>query len=188
MCFNFEVSISTFIFSWLIGLYLLTKRLKIEYKNDVIFLLLFSSIQLIDAIFWYNEMKPNMLNYVLTSFILPLLLSLQVLFNMFVINKTTNIFIILFIIIFILKIFISFYGRYTIKSCNYFSSPLWTSNELDRYLMFVFALLISYGRYNISGLFIFSVLILLFLLNIGAIGSMWCAISNILALYYFFKY
>ena len=95
MCFNFEVSIGTFIFSWLIGLYLLTKRLKIEYKNDVIFLLLFSSIQLIDAIFWYNEMKPNMLNYVLTSFILPLLLSLQVLFNMFVINKTTNIFIIL---------------------------------------------------------------------------------------------
>ena len=52
MCFNFEVSISTFIISWTICLYLLNNYLNKSQRQNVIFLLIFSSIQFADSILW----------------------------------------------------------------------------------------------------------------------------------------
>jgi len=93
MCFSFEVSLGTFIITWLISLYLLNKNLTMNQYHNVIFLMLFSTIQLIDAIFWYTNMKKGNINYILTSFIIPLLLSLQIIYNIFIINKNVNIYI-----------------------------------------------------------------------------------------------
>ena len=57
MCFSFEVSIATFIISWTISFYLLSKKLTRNQKDSVILLLLFSSIQFVDAILWYIKME-----------------------------------------------------------------------------------------------------------------------------------
>ena len=57
MCFSFEISIITFIISWSISLYLLNKGLSNDKKQHIIFLMIFSSIQLTDAILWYNKMQ-----------------------------------------------------------------------------------------------------------------------------------
>ena len=50
MCFSFRVSIGTFIFSWASSIYLLNKGLSEPKKQSVIFLMIFSSMQLSDAI------------------------------------------------------------------------------------------------------------------------------------------
>ena len=87
MCFSFEISIGTFIFSWSICLYLLSKNLEKYQRDKVIFLLIISSMQLADAILWYNKMKRNNINYVVTSFLIPFLLTLQIYFNVFIQNN-----------------------------------------------------------------------------------------------------
>ena len=74
MCFSFEISLGTFITSWSISLYLLTKKLTTIQKQSVIFLMIFSSIQGLDAILWYNKMKKNTINYIITSFFIPFFL------------------------------------------------------------------------------------------------------------------
>ena len=55
MCFSFEVSLATGLFSWSIGLFLLTKKLTKQARLNVYFLLIFSSMQFADAILWYNK-------------------------------------------------------------------------------------------------------------------------------------
>ena len=86
MCFSFEVSIATFIISWSISLYLLRKNLTKYQRQNIIFLMIFSSIQLADAILWYNKMKKNNINYLVTSYLIPFLLSLQLLYRVFIVN------------------------------------------------------------------------------------------------------
>ena len=54
MCFNFEVSISTFITTWGISLYLLNKKeLNSEQIYDIYFLMIFRMQNRINAIFLY---------------------------------------------------------------------------------------------------------------------------------------
>ena len=59
MCFSFEVSLTTFASSWLISFYLLTKNLTVIQRQSVIFLLIFSSMQLADAGLWLVDMKKK---------------------------------------------------------------------------------------------------------------------------------
>ena len=87
MCFSFEVSLGTFITSWTISLYLLTKKLSVKQKHNVIFLMILSSMQALDAILWYIKMKKNIINYVITSFFIPLFLCIQVYYNILVRNN-----------------------------------------------------------------------------------------------------
>ena len=87
MCFSFEISIGTFLVSWTISLYLLNKNLTMKQKHNVIFLMIFSSIQLADAILWYIKMEKNIINYYVTSYIIPIILSLQIIYNIYVRNK-----------------------------------------------------------------------------------------------------
>ena len=95
MCFSLEASLSAGVGSWVIGLYLLTKKLTTTQKHNVIFLLIFSSMQFADAILWYIKMKKNNINYIVTSFVIPFILSLQIIYNMFFINKINNPYIII---------------------------------------------------------------------------------------------
>ena len=63
MCFNFEVSTISFLTSWSISIYLLNKGIKREQKNLIIALIIFSAIQIPDAILWYTEMKKDNINF-----------------------------------------------------------------------------------------------------------------------------
>lgn len=192
MCFSFEVSITTFIISWTIGLYLLKKDLDETQKQNIIFLLIFSSIQLADAILWLINLKKNNINFVVTSFLIPFILSLQVYYNMFIINKISNPIIKLLVFIFIIGIFLHMYG-YSIKSKNIFDSPIWGSKEASFIYMIIFFVFIVYGRIGFEGekfhffIILFISLLLPFFLK-GGYGSLWCAFSNILAFYYLYNY
>ncbi len=66
---------STLIFSWSSALYLLTKKLTKSEKYNIYFLIIFSSMQLADSILWLTKMKKNTINYLVTSFLIPVILS-----------------------------------------------------------------------------------------------------------------
>ena len=193
MCFSFEVSIATFIISWSISLYLLNKGLSKDKKQYIIFLMIFSSIQLTDAILWYHKMKKNNINYLVTSFLIPFILSLQLLYRVFIVNYSEYIKIIddkllkTFIFLLIFYIFYRFNG-YSKSLCdNKLSSPVWGSNEIKLWELIIFAFLLFYPDY----VSFFSILFLFVLIKIfvgGAYGSMWCAITNLVAFYFLYKY
>ena len=193
MCFSFEVSIATFVISWSISFYLLNKGLTLGYKKEVIFLMIFSSMQLADAILWYHKMKRNNINYIVTSFLIPLLLSLQLIYKVFFINYSEYIKFIddklLKILIFLLICYLFYrFNGYSISMCdNKLSSPIWGSNEIKGWELILFAFLLWYPNNHMF----FGTLILLALIKIivgGAYGTLWCAIANLLAFYYLYKY
>ena len=187
MCFSFKVSIGTFLVSWGISFYLLNKGLNIKQKQNIIFLMIFSSIQLADAILWYNGMKKNNINYITTSFIIPLILSLQVLYNVYIRNNNKNPFLTLTVILSIIYMFYRFNG-YSVSLCNNkLSSPVWGSNELKIWELFPIVILILYPD-NMRILQVFILLVLIKIFIGGAYGSLWCAIANIISLYYLYKY
>lgn len=188
MCFNFEVSIGTFLLSWSISIYLLYKGLNKEQKQNVIFLMIFSSMQLADAILWYNKMKKNNINYITTSFIIPFILSLQILYNVYIRNNNKNIFITLFAIAIIIMMFKKFNG-YSKSLCNNkIASPVWGSKELTVWDIAIFALLAIYPiNYQMDKIIIILTAIIAIMTS-GAYGSLWCAIANVVSFYYLYKY
>jgi hypothetical protein len=186
MCFSFKISIGTFIISWSISLYLLNKDLNKKQKQNVIFLMIFSSIQLADAILWFIKMKKNIINYIVTSLIIPTILSLQLLYNNFVANNIL-IFKILSIIV-SLYMFFKFNG-YSKSLCNNkFSSPIWGSKEINIIEFIIFAILILYPNWKLLIFVIFILYPLIKILVNGAFGSMWCALANFGAFFYLYKY
>jgi len=189
MCYSFEVSLTTFITSWGISIYLLNKKnLTNEQKNSIYFLLIFSSIQLADAILWFIKMKKNNINFIVSSIFVPLILSFQILFNLFYKNKgrytTLN-------IIGIISIFYLFYkfNGYSKSICNdSYSSPIWGSSELSILEVSIFAILICYPHFEWIYFCLFLFFPFLYIYFDGAYGSLWCAIANVMALYYLFTY
>ena len=172
----------------------ITKKLTLIRRQYVIFLLIFSSIQFADAILWYIKMKKNIINYLVSSYLIPTILSLMIIYNIFVINKNKNILLSLFVFIVIIFIFIRFNG-YSKGSCNKFSSPIWGGNELKLWELIIFAILIMPSLYHlkistpIPSLIISSlILIYYYIENTGGYGSFWCAIANITALYYLYNF
>ena len=192
MCFSLEVSIGTFIVSWGISFYLLSKKLTKKQKQNVIFLMIFSSIQFADAILWLIKMKKNTINFVITTFIIPFILSLQVFYNLYVINGIKSIvlipvyLLILFSGITRIKLFPDVTG-YSKPSLNIFSSPVWGSIDYNLIVMTIFLFLISYGRDLPTKIMMFISLLISFLLT-GGYGSIWCAVGNLGAFYYLYKY
>jgi len=197
MCFSFEASIGTFIISWSISLYLLHKGLAKKQRQNIIFLMIFSSMQLLDAILWYIKMKKNSINYFITFFMIPFVLNLQIFYNIFIINEVRNKFLAFIMLISFLfgnhiRYLMGGDGKYSIPSKNMFSSPIWGS-EYQIISMIVFIYLITYGRIGFFGeKLMFSIIISIsflfsFILS-GGYGSIWCALANILAFYYLYKY
>ena len=185
MCFSFEISLLTGIFSWSVAFYLLKKPLTTVQRQKVIMLLLFSSMQFVDAILWYIKMKKNNVNYVVTSLIIPIILSLQIIYNIYVINNINNTYVTIIIFISILYLFVRFNGYSTSLCSNKLSSPIWASNEIKLWEIIIFSLLISTYPYIHYPLI--PVLFIPLLFN-GAYGSMWCAIANITAVYFLLTY
>ena len=188
MCFSFEVSITTFIISWSIAFHLLNKNLTLKHRKNVIMLMIFSSMQIVDVILWYIKMEKNNINYLVTSFLLPFILSLQLYYNVFVRNKNSNKFMKALTIIGCIYLFIRFNG-YSVSLCdNKLSSPIWSSNEIKVWEFILFAIFILYPNWKLILLIIFILLPILHIFVGGSYGSMWCAIANIIALYYLYKY
>jgi hypothetical protein len=145
MCFSFEVSIGTFITTWGISLYLLNKKkLNSQQINDIYFLMIFSTMQLADAILWFIKMKKNIINYIVTSLFIPLILSSQILFNLYYRNKVNYLPLNILGIFGIIYIFFRFNGYSTSICDNYLTSPIWASNEIKFWEFLMFALLIFF--------------------------------------------
>ena len=84
-------------------------------------------------------------------------------------------------------IFYRFNG-YSKSLCdNKLSSPVWGSNEIQLWELIIFAFLLFYP----DTVTFFSILFLFVLIKIfvgGAYGTMWCAITNLIAFYFLYKY
>jgi hypothetical protein len=81
MCINKEVSLTTFLFSWCIGFYLIKRNINLD-RWYGLFLLTFSSIQFTDFLLWTlyeNNMFNSNYNLLLTKYIIPIILMCQVL-------------------------------------------------------------------------------------------------------------
>ena len=190
MCFSLEVSLGTFFFSWGISIYLLTKNLTKYQRQNVIFLMILSSIQIPDAILWYNKMKKNNINLYTSSYLIPFLLSLQMIYNNFIrleTNEPLDIVIKLITIYAVYFLFIRYRGYSTNKCDNYFNSPVWSGKETELYILICFGLLITYPHYERAMIGFISLFILQLITKTGY-GSMWCAISNSIAVYYLYNY
>ncbi len=194
MCFSFEVSLYTGLFSWASGLYILSKNNISQYNREfTIFLLIFSLMQFSDAILWYIDMKQNNINYIVTSFVIPIILSLQIIYNIYyrscccffsskytIRNNNTVMDIIVFQAI--VYLFYRFNG-YSKSSCtNKLSSPIWGSTEIELWEILGFLILIAMPDIYVILLQFFILYFVKLIIN-GGIGSMWCAIANILAVY-----
>ena len=150
--------------------------------------MLFSSIQLADAILWYIKMEKNNINYVVTSFLIPTILSLQTLFNVFIRNQNTNVYITILTIFWCLYLFYRFNG-YSKSLCNNrLSSPIWGSNEIKLWEFMLFAIFIFYPSWQMIMFISFIFLPFIYLFVGGSYGSLWCAVANVIAFYYLYKY
>ena len=187
MCFSFEISIGTFLFSWIISIYLLNKGLKKRQKQGVIFLMIFSTMQLADALLWYSKFKRNNLNYYVTSVVIPTILCIQILYNLFVICEGKYTYLNYIAIVGCVYIFIRFNG-YSKSLCNNkLSSPIWASNEIELWELLFFAFMIFIPVWTNFYIYIL-VLLSIYIFVGGAFGSLWCAIANLSALYFLYKF
>ena len=191
MCFNFEVSLGTFAFSWSSALYLLqTQSLTKIQKHNLIFLMIFSTVQLLDAILWWNKMKRNEINFFVTSYLIPFVLSAQIIYNLFIRNtsntsNTVNLYAIT--LGFTGYIFMRFHG-YSKSVCdNYFSSPIWGGKELTYLELVAFLIFSVYPNWNAILLGMVAFPIMMHVFN-GGYGSLWCAVANLWTIYYLYAY
>jgi len=190
MCFSLEVSVGTGLFCWAVGFYLLRRNLTRDQRMKVYFLLIFSSIQFADAILWYIKMEPTNINYLVTSYVIPIILSSMILFNTYIRHRTDNRLLDVVVIAAIFGIFRRFrrVGYSSSSSCDKLSSPVWGRNELELWEIILFLFLITYPE--IDGLLITNILIVLLILNNfgGGYGSLWCAIACIFSLKYLYEF
>jgi hypothetical protein len=145
-------------------------------------------MQLADAVLWFVEMKRNDVNYYVTSLAIPGILSLQILHNILIRNKVTNIYIIILTILTCIYMFKRFNG-YSKNLCkNEFTSPIWGSKELKLWELILFMALIFYPYWYQLVLSLFIIIPIIHIFVGGAYGSLWCAVSNIVAFYYLYTY
>ena len=189
MCFSLEVSVGSFVFCWTVSIYLLTKKLTLYQKHNIIFLMIFSTMQIADAILWYIGMKKNSINYFVTSLLIPFILSLQVLYNLYIRNKLNYLIVDIGVVSLIVYMFMRFNG-YSISSiCNgKLASPIWGSKEISFLEMSIFAIIIFYPNWKVI---LFTILILFpFIIKTFGVGygSLWCAIATFVSIYYLVTY
>jgi len=188
MCFSFEISLGTFVFSWSSALYLLhTKSLTTNAYHNIIKLLILSLMQLLDAILWWTKIKRNQINYIVTSYLIPLALAAQIIYNIYFVNKINNLYLNVVTVIAIGYMFLRFHGYSTSVCDNYFSSPIWGGKELTYLEMVLFLILVVFPDWNLIlfGMIAFPIMIHIFK---GGYGSLWCAIANGWAIYYLYAY
>lgn len=188
MCFSFEVSLGTFVFSWSSAMYILyNKKLPTYAYHNIIKLLIFSSVQLLDAILWWNKMRRNNINYKVTSYLIPAVLAAQIIYNIYFRNNINNFYLNIVAAIAIGYLFMRFRGYSTSVCNNYFSSPLWGENEITYVEMVSFLIISVFPDWNLTlfGVLTFPIMIHIFK---GGYGSMWCALANFWTIYYLYNY
>jgi hypothetical protein len=144
-------------------------------------------VQLLDAILWWNKMKKNNINFVVTSYLVPFALAAQIVYNIYFRNNINNVYLNLITISAIIYLFLRFHG-YSKSVCdNYFSSPIWGGKELTYLEMVLFLILVLFPDWSVIlfGMFAFPIMMHIFK---GGYGSLWCAIANGWAVYYLYKY
>ena len=183
MCWNFEISLATGIFSWNAARLLLQKKQPQYVINNAYFLMLFSSMQFIDAILWYIDVKKNNINYLLTSFFIPTILILQLISSICIINGFKNYYVYTFLFLASVYLFYKFNG-YTIKTdCNNGCNLLWGGVQIYRLELLVFAILLFSKNTTVQYIILTS-----FLLLLNPNGSIWCSLANLKALHMLIKY
>lgn len=158
-------------------------------RKHIKFLMLFSTMQLADALLWYSGMKKNKLNYYTTSFLIPFILSLMVIYNLYYRNDfKDNMIVNLFTIAMCLYIFSKFHG-YSKSICDgSLSSPVWGSEELRYWQIVIYGIAIMYPHWQTVGIELLIVVPLIYYFANGAYGSLWCAFANLMALRYLYEY
>jgi len=181
MCFSLEVSLLTGIFCWAVGFYLLQKPLSSSQRHDIIFLLIFSSVQFADAILWSTQSQKTPVNFWVTSYLIPGILSLMLLYNIFIINPHPPPWIQMMVVVGILYMFLRFRG-YSTSLCEKksLSSPIWGSNELKLWEVLLFAYMSTYPTITWKWICI----PIAYMITQTGYGSMWCAIACVLSVYY----
>lgn len=174
MCFSFEVSLLTGIFSWISGIYMLMNyTLPGTQYNDVILLLIVSSMQFADAILWKSGMKKDFTNFFVTSYVIPLILTLQIAYSILVRNKQQGILGWSIVLGMAAYYFTRFKGYSTSVCGDTLSSPVWGSKEFPIHILFLHYALLAYPRINV--ITILPLLFTLLFFN-GAFGSIWCSL------------
>lgn len=185
MCYSFEVSLGTGIASYVLGYILFQRNLTEKEKQYVIAYLIATSMQFVDSILWFSKMKTNLLNYIVTSVLIPIILSIQIIYNICVKNKFQKPHHLILLAGYSFYLFYRLNG-YSKPLCNnYFSSPVWGDNELRLWELFIFNILAHYPNWDIIAFFFTIVLLIKYFIN-GALGSWWCFISALVGVYYYF--
>ena len=175
MCFSFEISIGTGIFCWAAVIYMLrTYKLTEFQRNKVILLMIFSSMQFLDAILWYIKMAKTPLNYFVSSYLVPTLLVAQIAFNLVVVNKLSPLIYVPIVLFFAISSIIKFRG-YSTASCSRWGSPIWAGTEILPFFLILFYIGVCYP-YDIYNLL---PLLAVPFITTGGYGSMWCAVACI---------
>ena len=81
-------------------------------------------MQLIDAILWANKMRRDNVNYITTSFAIPFILCLLIIYNIIIANEVRDPFILLILLFGMIYIFYRFNGYSKSVCSNKLSSPM----------------------------------------------------------------
>ena len=187
MCYSFEVSLGTGITAYSLGYILFQRKLTEREKKTVIAFLIFSSMQFADAVLWFSKMKNDWVNFIVTSLIIPIILIMQVIYNIYFINEIDNIFIDALVILGSIYIFYRFHGYSKPMCSNQFSSPIWGNKEIYILEALIFAALISFPSWKVFLLAVIIISIVKYDIK-GAIGSWWCFITAFLASIMYFTF
>lgn len=184
MCFSFEVSIGTGLFCWAAAIYMLRTYTLTEFeRNKVILLMIFSSMQFLDAILWHIKMAKTPLNYIVSRYLIPAVLMAQIAFNLVVVNKVRPIIYLPTLLFFVISCINKFTG-YSSASCSGWGSPTWGSSEITPLFIVLFYLGVCYPytTYNLIPLFAIP------FITTGGFGSMWCAVACIQSVVFLLTY
>ena len=191
MCWNSEVSLNTFLFSFSVLILIYINRngkYKLEhFHSKYVYLFFFSVIimQLLEYFLWKNLDNKKM-NRLLSIIGLIIVLS-QPFFSILALedNKNKNIYL-LFYLFFVLYIIL-----FEFKKINFNTGVKnghlqwnWLSPNIIHFIIYIFFLLISVRKFNRTPVILLLLLSLYNYYNDKTWGSMWCFWANIVFLFY----
>ena len=190
MCWSFEVSLSLFtgLFTYLTAFIAYNRN----YQNDrwiAMFIASFGTMQFLEAILWKNINSGNDINYYITKYAIPAVLSSQgavALYGASIDNVVSDIMYIIYIICALL-IFIINNKKYTTRSSK--NNLVWDKNENELHgLMFVAYVILPFLLYmddtNLKTIII-TCIVLTYIYSViiynESWGSNWCFYANALS-------
>ena len=191
MCKSFEVSVLTGIYSYAIAYYLYRRNLKYDRAISIV-LFVFSTIQWLEAILWY-DLSNLMINRFATTLI-PIVLGLEFLASLYAASMYFDISkleIIIYIISFILLNFMWYKSSTGVSTVDLNTgSLLWGGIGIGMVARCLFLILILYPLFrfvptSLAIILFISLTIIFFFYAFrygDTFGSNWCWIANLVAL------